>query len=73
MTFKTNINCSGCVAKVAPALDQEPAIQAWKVDTSHPDKLLSVESETLGAEAIVELVKAAGFQAEPKKKGWFGR
>lgn len=73
MTFKTNINCSGCVAKVAPVLDQAAGIRSWKVDTSHPEKLLSVESDTLSAEAIIELVGTAGYQAEAKKKGWFSR
>ncbi|HVU55430.1 MAG TPA: heavy-metal-associated domain-containing protein [Puia sp.] len=68
LQFKTNINCGGCVARVTPRLNETKGIVSWKVDTDNPDKILTVETETLGSEAIVEAVKKVGFNIEPLKK-----
>lgn len=65
MKFKTNINCGGCVAKVTPKLNEEKGILSWHVETGSPDKLLTVETDSLSTAAIVELVKTAGFRIEP--------
>ncbi len=62
--FKTNINCGGCVAKVTPHLNNNSEIKEWKVDTANPDKLLTVETESLNEEAVKALVQKAGFKAE---------
>ena len=63
--FKTNINCSGCVAKVTPKLNQTKGIVTWKVDTDNPDKVLTVEIDNLLGEAVIGIVKAAGFSIQP--------
>lgn len=62
--FKTNINCSGCVAKITPHLDEAPEIKEWSVDTNNPDKLLTVKTESLDDEKVKEIVQKAGFKAE---------
>jgi copper chaperone len=64
LQFKTNINCSGCVAKVTPALNGEKGIESWKVDTDNPGKLLTIETEQLTAEQVVSTLNKAGFKAE---------
>lgn len=61
--FKTNINCSNCLAKVTPSLNQKEGIVYWNVDLDNPDKILTVETESLMAEDIVKTVKRAGFEA----------
>ncbi|AWM34893.1 heavy-metal-associated domain-containing protein [Hymenobacter nivis] len=63
LQFKTTINCANCVRAITPALNGEPAIQAWQVDTTNPDKLLTVHT-TLGAPQVEALVKEAGFEAQ---------
>ena len=63
--FKTNINCGSCVRSVRGFLDELPKLQSWEVDTSHPDKILTVEVEDLDAAAIIEAVEEAGFDAVP--------
>jgi len=68
LQFKTNINCSGCVARVTPKLNETKGVKSWKVDTENPDKILTVEMEAPGSESIVEAVKKAGFSIEPIKK-----
>ena len=62
--FKTNINCSGCVAKVTPVLNEVEQIETWNVDTANPSKVLTVETETLSYSQIKSVVEKAGFKAE---------
>lgn len=64
LKFKTNINCGGCVKSVTPYLDGEEAISKWQVDTSSPDKILSVSGEELEPHKVKSLVEKAGFKAE---------
>lgn len=63
--FKTNINCSNCVAKVTPFLNKKEGVISWSVDIDNPDKILVVETHDLSAEDIVKTVKRTGFEAEP--------
>lgn len=62
--FKTNINCSNCLAKVTPFLDRKEGIHSWRVDIDNPEKILTVETELLDAEDIVKTIKRTGFEAE---------
>lgn len=64
MKFKTNINCSNCVAKVTPFLDKKVGKEFWNVDIESPDKILSVDTDDLTEEDIVKMVKRTGFEAE---------
>lgn len=62
--FKTNINCSGCVAMVKPHLDQAPGISEWEVNTENRDKILTVKTEGMTEQQVIELVTKTGFKAE---------
>jgi len=64
LVFKTNINCSGCVAKVTPVLNDISAIENWQVDTTNKDKLLTIETDESSRTIVEEKVKAAGFNIE---------
>lgn len=63
LLFKTNIKCNGCVAKVTPFLDGEKQIDEWKVDLENPERILSVKTESISSESIVDLLKKAGYSA----------
>lgn len=63
LRFKTTINCANCVRAITPALNAEPAIQAWQVDTTSADKLLTVHTDW-GPAQVAALVKEAGFEAQ---------
>ena len=63
-TFKTNIQCSGCIEKITPYLDANNEILSWKVDTSNPNKILTIETDHLSSEMIERIVKTAGYKAE---------
>ncbi len=63
LLFKTNIKCNGCIAKVTPFLDGEKQVSRWKVDLENPERILSVISETISSESVVDLLKKAGYTA----------
>jgi copper chaperone len=65
--FKTNINCSGCIAKITPYLEANNEIKSWNVDTNNPNKVLTVETDNLTDEMVETIVKNAGFNAEKVK------
>ncbi|TND02419.1 MAG: hypothetical protein FD123_4092 [Bacteroidetes bacterium] len=62
--FKTNINCSGCVARVTPALDSAAGVCHWDVDTGSKDKILSVHSDGITPGEIMDAVRKSGFSIE---------
>lgn len=64
LKFKTNINCSGCVEKVTPFLNDANGICHWDVDTANKDKILSVHSEGITEEEVIQKVQYAGFKIE---------
>lgn len=64
LKFKTNINCSGCVAQVTPFLNDADGICHWDVDTTNKEKILSVHSEGITEEEVMQKVKEAGFKIE---------
>lgn len=64
LKFKTNINCSGCVEKVTPFLNDANGICHWDVDTANKDKILSVHSEGITEEEVIQKVQDAGFKIE---------
>ena len=65
LTFKTTINCGSCIRAVTPALNQAAGAGNWQVDTTNPDKLLTVTSDQLTAGQIEQAVKDAGFEIQP--------
>jgi copper chaperone CopZ len=60
--YRTNLNCGSCVATVKPHLDNEPTIHRWSVDTTNPNKVLTVEGEHLSPENVEMHVASAGFK-----------
>ena len=64
LVFKTNIKCSGCLARVTPALNNTKGIDKWNVNMLTPEKTLTVETESLDAGDIIGIVEKAGFKAE---------
>ena len=62
--LKTNINCSGCVAKVKPSLNETFGETNWKVDTTDPKKILTVTANNANEKDVIEAVERAGYKAE---------
>ena len=66
LKFKTNIQCSNCLSKVTPKLNEQSGIHSWTVDLSDPDRTLTVATENLETEDIKKAVLKAGFIANLK-------
>lgn len=64
LKFKTNINCGGCVKAVSGTLNSNVEIESWNVDVTNPDKTLTVKTNTLTPEQVVELINNIGFVAK---------
>ena len=64
LQFKTNINCGGCIKAVTPTLNQQVGAGNWQVDTANPDKILTVTSDQLTADQVVQAIKNAGFKIQ---------
>ncbi len=64
LKFKTDIKCSGCLARVTPHLNNVTGIESWKVDILTPEKTLTVESNAIESSEIIETINKAGFKAQ---------
>lgn len=64
--FKTNIQCTNCLAKVTPKLNEQSGIESWNVDLLDPERTLTVETENLEPEDIKKAILKAGFIANVK-------
>ena len=67
-SFKTDINCLGCVHEIKPHLDkleESQEIEHWKVDLNSPDNILTIETNNLTAEEVETVIQTAGFKAQP--------
>jgi Cu2+-exporting ATPase len=63
LKFKTNINCGHCIATVKPHLDKIAENQ-WDVDTDNADKILTVTSNKITAEQVIDSIQEAGYKIE---------
>ncbi|MBS1951672.1 MAG: hypothetical protein OJF59_001681 [Cytophagales bacterium] len=61
--FKTNINCSGCIARATDALNNAAGKDNWTVDTNNPNKILTINNAGTKAE-VVRAVQNLGFKIE---------
>jgi copper chaperone CopZ len=66
-TFKTNINCSGCVARVKVELDKVSGLTHWSVNTLSADKMLSVTMQGSAVDDVIRAVRTAGYHIEEIK------
>ena len=62
--LKTNIMCGSCIAKVTPSLNATVGSSNWKVDIQNPGKVLTVITEDLTEDNVIDAVKRAGYKAE---------
>lgn len=69
LSFKTNINCGGCIEKVTPFLNKAQSFSEWEVDTAVKDKKLTVKGSTPDKNEVIQLVQQAGFEIK-EQKGW---
>jgi copper chaperone len=62
--YKSTIQCSGCIAKVTPVLDEVAGKGQWSVDLTSPTKTLTIEPD-VEAEKVASALAQVGYKAEP--------
>lgn len=60
--FATNLRCQSCVAKIKPLFDAEPSINHWTVETSSPDKAITVHGDNVSSDTVHRLLEQAGYK-----------
>ncbi len=63
MNFKTTMKCGTCVATATPFLNNVEGVDKWDVDTTNPEKILTVTGDNVDENAVTEAVEKAGFKA----------
>ncbi len=63
LKFKTNIKCGGCIATVTPFLNKTVGEGNWQADTTSPEKILTVNTDST-AEEVITALKEAGYEGE---------
>lgn len=63
LQFKTNINCTSCIAAVSPELNFKDKIKEWSVDIMSPDKTLTITTDYSEGE-VKEILEKVGYKAE---------
>ena len=56
--------CGSCIANVTPTLNEVIGENNWKVDTTNPNKVLTVTNENLSEAEVINAVEKAGYKAE---------
>ncbi|HYH14996.1 MAG TPA: heavy metal transport/detoxification protein [Flavisolibacter sp.] len=65
LQFKTNIKCSGCVAKTTPYLNEAIGEDNWEVDVQNPNKILTVATDAkVDEKTVIQAIEKAGYTAE---------
>ena len=62
--YKSTIQCSACVAKVTPALDEVAGKGQWSVDLTSPARTLTVQPD-VAPEKVAKALAQVGYKAEP--------
>ncbi|HTF21390.1 MAG TPA: heavy metal-associated domain-containing protein [Chryseolinea sp.] len=62
--YKSTIQCTGCIAKVTPVLDEVVGKGQWSVDLTSPARTLTIEPD-VPAEIVAKALAQVGYKAEP--------
>ena len=74
LKFKTNIQETNCVDRIASYLDNVKEIIHWSIDTGAEDHLLTIQGyERLQPRDVVTIVNLAGSHAKPIKGSLINR
>lgn len=61
--LKTNLHCQSCLNKIEPILKSDKAIKNYKIDLSDLNKTITIESEGLDIDQIIEQIGNIGYSA----------
>jgi copper chaperone CopZ len=64
ITLSTDLHCNSCVSKVKPILSDDPSIQHFNIDLDHPEKLVTIQGNSLKTEELISKFEHAGYHAQ---------
>lgn len=64
LIFKTNLLNTAMVDRAKPLLQNISGIQRWNVDIQDCDKILRIESNSLSARQVENILQNAGYYCE---------
>ena len=64
LVFKTNILSDEDVEKISHVIASESNITRWNIDRDDIDKVLRIECDQLQPEAVIKVLRDAGFECE---------
>lgn len=56
--------CGSCIEKVTPVLNEKLGENNWEVDTLNPKKIITVTTDNLQENDVINAVEKAGYKAE---------
>ena len=62
--IKSTIQCSACVAKITPVLDEIAGKDQWSVDLTDPSRILTIKPD-VPADKVIQGLATVGYKAEP--------
>lgn len=62
--FRTNIDHSSCVTIVTPFLNYTKGVSYWEMDSAKGEKILTIKSQGISRQGVIEAVQRAGFKIE---------
>ncbi len=60
----TELSPCHCIASIKPHLDEANKVFHWKVDTDSKDKVLTITSDDVTEQEVIDIVEQAGFKIE---------
>ncbi|MDF1550981.1 MAG: DUF4396 domain-containing protein [Bacteroidales bacterium] len=66
--LKTDLHCNKCVDKIEPHLKGISAVNNYKFQLDHPDKLVIIEGDNINVGSVISIFKNEGYTASPYKK-----
>lgn len=64
LKFKTNIKCGACITTVTPSLNETVGQEHWQVDLTSPERTLSIQTDAVSPEKLVDVLSKVGYKAE---------
>ncbi|MDJ1504075.1 hypothetical protein [Xanthocytophaga agilis] len=64
LVFKTNVKSKNALRDIQLQLSQIPDILKWNLDLADCDKVLRIETISLSAQKIIDILHTLGFQCE---------
>ncbi len=64
ITLKTDLHCNSCISVVTPILQDDSSIKDFNIYLDHPQKLITIQGNSLNSGKLISKIEDAGYHAE---------